>query len=385
MTPTATNEPPVVQRIDYLDSVRGLAALAVAVFHFIGWRWEKETTFHLASFVFNGSDAVSLFFVLSGLVLSWKYFHPDTSLAIDGTHYRQYLLNRVVRLYVPFLVALLGIYYVQWYYDGHFFYFAKGFLTNANGWVEEALLVRGKHLIYQPAWTLEVEMGGSLLLPFLVLLMRHSRPLYFTLLAIGLGLGGAFIFGTLFHFMLGIVLAYYFPRIASFDVRASKLYPFCFLLYGLAFALFSVRHITRIYPLGPLANYWLGLLRLDLFHFTGFGAFLILAYVINSPRVQRALAIRPLLFLGRISYSLYLVHWFFVSEVMAHWEKLDARFIDPRVAFAVLLGATVGASLLGAYLFNILVERPAMRFGRRLGARLFAQPDPPAPTLVPAS
>ena len=370
------------QRINYLDSVRGLAALAVVFYHFIGWRWDKAPDkllqFNLTSLVFNGSDAVSLFFVLSGLVLSWKYFYPNESLVIDGPHYREYVLNRVVRLYLPFLAALLLVYYYSIHHHGDNLVLVSEFVTNKFGWMEEALLIRGKHDLYLPGWTLEVEMVGSLLLPFLVLLLRYNRQLFVMLLAVLLVLGSVFFMSTLGHFMLGMLLTYYFPRIAGYHLRQSKLYPFRFLLYLLVFALFSARHLTRIYPLGELANYWLGMLRLDLFHFTGLGSFGILAYIINSPRLQRFLVGKPLLFLGRISYSVYLVHWYFVGQVMNDWDKYSAPFTNSKVAFLVLLAATVTATLLFATVFNVLFERPAIRLGKRLGAR-FA----PRPQLVP--
>ena len=371
------------QRINYLDSVRGLAALAVVFYHFFGWKWDrfpdKLLQYNLTSLVFNGSDAVSLFFVLSGLVLSWKYFYPNQALVIDGPHYREYVLNRVVRLYLPFLAALLLVYYYSIHHHGDNLTLLSEFVTNKFGWMEEALLIRGKHDLYTPGWTLEVEMVGSLLLPFLILLMRYNRQLFVTLLAVFLVIGGGFVMGTLGHFMLGMVLTYYFPRIASYDMRQSKLYPFRFLLYLLVFALFSARHLTRIYPLGELANYWLGMLRLDLFHFTGLGAFGILAYIINSPRLQQFLVIKPLLFLGRISYSVYLVHWYFVGQVMNDWDKYSAPFSNSKVAFIVLLAATVTATLLFATVFNVLFERPAIRLGKMLSAR-FA----PRPALAPA-
>lgn len=371
------------QRINYLDSVRGLAALAVVFYHFFSWKWDKLPDkllqYNLTSLVFNGSDAVSLFFVLSGLVLSWKYFYPNQSLVIDGLHYREYVLNRVVRLYLPFVAALLLVYYYSVHHHDDTLTLLHELVTNKFGWMEEALLIRGKHDLYLPGWTLEVELVGSLLLPFLVLLLRYNRQLFGTLLAVFLLISGSFVMGTLGHFMLGMVLTYYFPRIAGYDLRQSRLYPFRFLLYLLVFVLFSARHLTRIFPLGELGNYWLGLLRLDLFHFTGLGAFGILAYVINSPRLQRLLAIKPLLFLGRISYSVYLVHWYFVGLVMNDWDKYSTPFPNSKVAFIVLLAATVTATLLSATLFNVLFERPAIRLGKRLSAR-FA----PRPALVPA-
>ena len=312
---------------------------------------------------------MSLFFVLSGLVLSWKYFYPDQSLPIDGPHFREYIINRVVRVYLPYLAAVLFIYYAYAHrYDGPMQLFTE-FVTNRTGWAEEALLVRGKHDLYGPGWTLEIEMAGSLFLPFLVLLMRYNRQLFFGLLGVALVLGSGFVMGTLFHFMLGVALTYYFPQIAAYDLRRSKLYPFRFLLYLVIIVLFSARHLTRIFPFGELENYWLNLLRLDLFHFTGLGAFLILAYIINSPRLQQLLAVKPLLFLGRISYSVYLVHWFFVDYVMQHWATFTASIPNTKIAFLAMLGSTIAVTLLTATIFNILFERPAIKLGKYLSAR----------------
>lgn len=368
-------------RINYLDSVRGLAALAVVFYHFLGWRWGDTLSFHLASMVFNGSDAVSLFFVLSGLVLSWKYFQPNESLEIDGTHYKEYVVNRVVRLYLPFLVAIVVIYYFLNHRHDELGVLLTEFITNKNQWVEEALLIRGKHDMYNPGWTLEVELAASLLLPFLVLLMRKSRQLFYLLGVVYLVLGPPWVMSQIFHFMLGMTLAYFFPLIARYNVRTSRFANLRYAAYLLAFLLFSIRHILRIFPLGDTANYWMGLLRFDLFYLTGIGAFIMLAYIINSPRLQRWLTVRPLLFLGRISYSVYLVHWFFVDQAMKKLDVLLQNSPHQRLTILAVLLATLGAVLLTATVFNILIERPAIRLGKRLSARFATA----RPVMVPAS
>ena len=68
-------------RIEYLDSVRGLAALCTLIGHWLftfeDGRALSMQTAHFLNLFINGSDAVSLFFVLSGLVLSYKYFKTE--------------------------------------------------------------------------------------------------------------------------------------------------------------------------------------------------------------------------------------------------------------------------------------------------------------------
>lgn len=364
-----------MRRIEYLDSVRGLAAFAVVVYHFIGWRWAETTNYKIASLVFNGSDAVSLFFVLSGLVLSWKYFHPDESLSITGAHYRSYVLNRIVRLYLPFLAAL-SIYYLYVHRHDPPRQLVIDFVTNTHHWFEEALLVRGKHDLYIPGWTLEVEMAASLLVPFLALLLRHSRQLFVGFMLAVLFVGSGLIFWGIQHFCMGMLLAYFFRQIESYDMRKSRWYSYRYVLYLAVFLLFSIRHITRIYPIGEVGNYWLGIFRLDLFHFTGAASALILAFLINRPRFQHWLSAKPFLFLGRISYSVYLVHWLFVVYVMDHWDKLTNSLGSPTLAFWSMLVLTIASTLLTATVFNILVERPAIQLGRKISARLVPAATP---------
>lgn len=363
--------PPAPLRIAYLDSVRGLAALAVVVFHFLTWQWAHLLRVQLATLVFNGSAAVSVFFVLSGLVLSLKYFHPNQQRPIDGPHYRAFVASRVVRIYLPYLAAFVGFYYLLFHWGEAPGALLRQLFSSKTPWVAEALLIRGDHSVYGPGWSLEVELMGSLLLPFLVLLLRHSRSLFLMLMGVCVGLGPPLVPGLLLHFMLGMLLAYYFPHIAGDELRGRRFFRWRYLGYLLAFAGLSFRHLARLVPLGPEGTYWLGLLRLDAFFFAGIGATLLLAYIINSPRVRRGLEVGPLLFLGRISYSVYLVHWVFVSwgiTLLNAYLRRDATH-QQLVIGAALVGVVL-ATLGAATAFHLLVERPCIRLAKRLEMRL---------------
>ncbi|MBC7447344.1 MAG: acyltransferase [Hymenobacteraceae bacterium] len=359
-------------RIGYLDSVRGLAAFTVLVYHFIGWRWATELPTKLAFIVVNGSDAVSLFFVLSGLVLSWRYFQEPAGTApvpITWPAYRRYLTSRVIRLYGPFLIAL-ALHYLYVHRNDAIDVLLHDFFTNRYAWFEEALLIRGKHDHYLPAWTLEVEVAGSLLLPFMVLLLRHDRRLFLAFQVVALVLGGSFVFWGLFHFGLGLWLAYYYRAISTYDLRRVWWYRGRWGVYAAVFLFFGIRHIAKIWPFGSAFDYVMGLLRLDMFHLTGLAAAALLAIVINRPRLQRVLAIRPLVFLGTISYGVYLLHWLFVVGVMDKWDTYAARFGGEPRAYWVLLALTVAATLIASTIFYYVVERPCIRLGKRVAAAL---------------
>jgi peptidoglycan/LPS O-acetylase OafA/YrhL len=97
-------------RLRELDSLRGLAASTVVLHHFgLMWpAWQAHFgpwrlgRFQIAPFypLYAGHEAVMLFFVLSGLVLSLPYLRGR------GQPYPIYLARRVLRIYAPYLPAL---------------------------------------------------------------------------------------------------------------------------------------------------------------------------------------------------------------------------------------------------------------------------------------
>jgi peptidoglycan/LPS O-acetylase OafA/YrhL len=101
-----TGVPSTKQRPRYaeLDSLRGIAALTVVFYHFrLMWLFSVQE--HRWSVVLNpitcGHEAVLLFFLLSGFVLAIP------NLRGKGQPYPIYLLRRSLRIYAPYLFALL--------------------------------------------------------------------------------------------------------------------------------------------------------------------------------------------------------------------------------------------------------------------------------------
>lgn len=76
----------------------------------------------------------------------------------------------------------------------------------------------------------------------------------------------------------------------------------------------------------------------------------------------RFLCVRPLLWLGSISYSLYLVHQHIGFVIML---KADAAGLNPWVGFMLALGVAVGLG----FCLNRYVELPAARLVRRWWSR----------------
>ncbi len=357
-------------RIDYLDSVRGLAAFAVVIYHFISSHWGWHTSMKIACMFFNGSDSVALFFVLSGLVLSLKYLQQSDKPIVFNLP--KYAASRFFRLYPAFLL-MLAVYYLHEHWDKLGFTFLKDtFIHNKYYLWEEALLMRDYHNLFLPAWTLGIEMAMSLLLPFLVLLIRHDSKLFNYFICIVLIIGKIYISLFLFHFCLGLLIANNFNAIRDYDFKAYRFYKYRYLLYLVVFFVFGLRHWVAIYPFGSTYTYFANnILYLDLFHYTGVAAAAILVIVINNKTAQWVLNTRPLLFLGKISYSLYLTHWLVIDYFIGNWEYHFQLFPSEKQMFAVGLIFTVLATLILSTALYYLVEKPCTALGKKVCNRYF--------------
>jgi peptidoglycan/LPS O-acetylase OafA/YrhL len=93
----------------------------------------------------------------------------------------------------------------------------------------------------------------------------------------------------------------------------------------------------------------------------GLGGLGIIALSLTSPRAQHLLSADPIMWLGRVSYSLYLVH-LIVLEAAAH-------LLFGLVPLSVILLGAILVSLVCAHVAYHLIERPAIKLGQRLARR----------------
>jgi peptidoglycan/LPS O-acetylase OafA/YrhL len=86
-----------------------------------------------------------------------------------------------------------------------------------------------------------------------------------------------------------------------------------------------------------------------------------LIYVALQPTfIGRLLAIKPLVFLGEISFSIYLLHMFISAFLMSF----------PHLQNIVVIGLSWGATIPGAYVLYLMIESPGILLGKRIGRKL---------------
>lgn len=270
---------------------------------------------------------------------------------------------------------MLAIYYLHEHWDKIGFNFSKDtFIYNKYYLWEEALLMRDYHNLFLPAWTLGIEMAMSLLLPFLVLLIRHDRKLFNYFILIVLIIGKIYISLFLFHFCLGLLIANNFNAIRDYDFKSNRFYKYRYILYfAVFFRMFGLRHWVAIYPFGSTYTYFANNILDGFVSLYGLGVAAILVIVINNKTAQWVLNFSPLLFLGKISYSLYLTHWLVIDYFIGNWDYHFQFLPSEKKMFVVGLAFTVVATLILSTILYYLVEKPFISIGRKFVNRYFAK------------
>lgn len=308
----------------------------------------------------NGPGAVQLFFVLSGFVLTGSLSRSRGRLVS-----LRFLVRRAFRIYPPYWFAVV----LSWL--ASFFYvvpLARDGFTPWIGIFADVHPPLGSLLSFFPwpneagglmpvGWTLTVETLFSLVFPILVWIAQRT---HWVLLIVASGaliqaevaMVGGFI--NALAFSMGIALYRERDFLQAFFSKGSSgrlgLWLFVSFLLFLAPPLF--------FPLLPVYGLFVfdwprwTLLTLEL------GAAGIVGATIGSPGLARSFAARPVAFLGRISYSLYLLH--FLVILLA--TRLLSR--PPTGLDAVLLPVGVFAVTLPlAALAHRFVEMPAIALG----------------------
>lgn len=359
------------------DALRGLAALSVVLYHSLlvfpgphdvladrgvpfavsGDVGALLLTVTPPSLLWAGREAVLLFFVLSGFVLALAFDGPRGS----WPGWAAFAAKRVLRLLPPCAVVALIL----------------AVLVPAIGpverpelspWVtahwkepvtarlvaEHALLLGGGYPLNSPMWTLHYELRISLLFPLMMLLAAAGSAVLVAATVAGVLLclvemkfiGTGVLTTLLFvpHFVIGALVARHRGAIAA-AVRAAPRWV-CALLWLCCYLLLTFRWLA---PAGALAC--------DLAN--GAGAGLLLALLLGADRVRRMLEAAPLVGLGAISYSLYLVH---VPVLLALLHLM------PTAPPWVVSGLAPVVSVAAAALLYRLVEQPSIRLGRQAAA-----------------
>ena len=340
------------QELPSLTPLRGLAAIWVICFHYgviyFAFRLERFNFFS------RGYLAVDMFFMLSGFVLShvyWKTFASDE--ALRAKDYWNFISARIARLY-PLHLFNLSLFLIAALAFSLYGYFAAGKLQSIPLHGPRSLTALGANLVMlqgldagdlawnYPSWSISVEFLAYFLFPLvlpLIALAGKGRKLLLAGIALSCLCLFAYLAGGDFNQWDGpITLLRCLPEF----IIGALLYA------GFKESLWPDR-LRRDGALSVIVCSILLLLQFrtpDLLVVIGFPA-VILAAVMNDGRAAPILNCAPLVWLGNISYSLYLTHGF-VQFVTTRWlasqgmpNAADLPYLTSIGLFVAMVGATV--------------------------------------------
>jgi len=311
----------------------------------------------------NGGAAVIVFFVLSGYVLGLSL--DKHSLGIQRTI--NFYVKRVFRLYPAHIVVLLGIvasmllFYEYSVFEAGSAWYGLWYQTAIDGTRVYKNLALMHVDLNHIAWSLQVELAGSLFLPFAYLLARKvGLGLNFLVLAalVFLSYRSSNLFLIfLYCFYAGLIL----PQVhQQFRAALSESSGNILLLTGILTLCFGFTLA------GPQSLFGRVLIETV-------GSMIIIAYLINSANAEswfnRFLARDVINRLGRYSYSFYLLHF-----IVLYWIAYGMfHVVSAELLSAVPLLFGVGMALVSVPLTFFLsgkvywfVEVPMIKVGKRL-------------------
>ncbi len=367
------NAPVKAARYLELDSLRGLAALTVVVGHLRAvWQTDTQPTSVALKFFLDlvtpfHTEAVILFFVLSGFVLSLPAVNgrPQTNFA--------FVIRRVFRIYVPYLAALaVSVAGAFWLH---------GIITRSNwfhqfwsepvSWhlVGQHVLFLGVFNVYQfdgPIWSLVHEMRISLIFPLLCGFVLRFKSKWSLAIAGGLTIVAITIEKLPFQinqsvadsfqyaglFVLGILLARERSKLGAWFRRPRR---FAKVLIGAAFLWL---YLFAGAPLMGATGHFRHSLTCISQWITAFGAGGLMIVCMNSASCKRVLSWRPIHFLGEVSYSLYLWHWVVILYCV--------HLLYGKISLWAILSLALVLSIIVPWCSYRWIEKPSMNLGRKL-------------------
>ena len=284
-------------RFEALDSWRGICALMVALLHFEAFSHLKDLPFFNDAYLF-----VDFFFVLSGFVIAANY---RTRLA-NGFGVGKFMLLRFGRLYPLYFVILLAFFMLELVQGSNAFagpdrsvasLFANIFLLQSFG---------SFHSLSwnAPGWSIATEFWTCLLFAIacsfwpkkLMMIAFAGAALSLGLIAMlsKFGMNVTYDYGMprcIAGFSIGVLTFAIWQRISTFQLderMAFVLEVACILCVVLFVSIVKQDQVSIVAPL--------------LF------AIVVLVFAAERGPISKLLRLPPFLFLGALSYSIYIVH-----------------------------------------------------------------------------
>lgn len=352
-----------------LDGIRGVAAFYVVINHARGhmlqggselaavkpvaeWSVFEKVYYAILQLTSIGTEFVIVFFVLSGFSIAYSLR--------KGQRFGQFYLKRLIRLYPPFLLALLWAYFAYILID----YFAPA--LNKDGYsvftdfpiAVSNLLYLNKGNYVPQFWSLIHEVFFYLLIPLALLRRKFYYVFSFILFISGLLMPEEFVMRSVitlflfkyhFYFVVGVYLYFNYDT-----VKKYMLIKHISLMYGV---------LTFLFLSTVLINY---LTKNDNITFF-ISAITSVLMIVNF--LEKGISNRFIKWVGAMSYTLYITHFASIYLIYLLLVLMNMVSAEGKITVWWIWPLGVISSLFFAQLFYLVVEKNTKLILNRLRSR----------------
>lgn len=376
-----------------LDGLRGVAAFIVVIHNYLlGFypstysgnmdtiRTNSGIDATLAStpinILYNGNVSVCIFFVLSGYVLSYKFFKYSDKNIITSSAIRRYL-----RLMIPVLFSIIVAYVFMKF---KLFYNSDvAIITGSDWWLANfynftpnifEMLKQGAYGVFflnessynAVLWTMHYELFGSFVVFGIISIfgnIRNRSIIYIVCILLT--------YNTYYlAFILGIILSDANSNCDKFINSFNSKYLKIFLLV--------IGLILCSYPSGidmkETIYEYMRIPKIDdivaFYHILG--SFLIIIILLKSDILKRFFALKIPLFFGKISFSMYIIHLIILCSFSSFlFSKIINNFRYYQ-AFIIMLMISLIIIILISYYIYKYVDCIAIKLSKKIYKKYFS-------------
>lgn len=361
-----------MSKVKFLDGLRGICCFIVLIDHSINTLKQdirftdmpgidgyirKIIALSPLNIIYSGISSVCIFFILSGFVLSIKYNKTrDDRLLFEGA------IKRYPRLMIPVLSSMIFMYLT--------FLISNSLSGTTFNLPFLSAIYQGLYLSAfthtpldnYPLWSISFEMLGSLLLfSALSLFSRENKK---TLLMLALFV---FLYFSNSFYCLFVAGSLFCIHKESKYLNPNKVTKLIIFIAGIFIistplprpdvqlysGLYSYLKITKGIPYRELYDFLMMT-----------GSIMIFYAIINSKIAERILSMRSILFLGKISFPLYLTHATILTIASSIYflYGIEQSMINYLVTMLLVIPVCVTVSLV----FERFIDAPAVRLSSKI-------------------
>ena len=319
-------------QIPIINNLRGLAALAVCLYHFIYTTTNYVNNEVILDIAYYGQFGVTLFFVISGIVIPLSLLRADYKIK----NWPKFFIKRIVRIEPPYIVALVVAIIIA---------LARRQILNETtieiGFTQIALhlgylipFFEGFHWLNNVFWTLAIEFQYYLIISCLILLVTNCK-----------------IAGRIIFYLIMLFAPFYFS-----DPNFFPFYSALFLV-GICWSFFYLNKIKAIELVIVI-----GLSLFVVYLKTGPFEAITGALTIFVVHFFTKYSTKIFDFFGNISYSLYLIHPLVggtLINILSH-----TFFLSWQKPIVITLGFVI--TVFSSYIMYRLIEKPTQLLSKRV-------------------